>query len=353
VFRHQGSLIFPAGTGIFGLTQWSDAMTRHLYTGIGIADFSENGTNYLFLQYANAMGGPLWGINLSVNMNIKFKPYDRANWGLLEENSSFGFWFQMPYNFGENLSNNHLFSGAITLTDRNANLIKGLDDAGEEYIYIDSTKYLPMPLSGAEALFSASHMWLNRRYHKNNSMIPTQGQGLLLSYEFSNSSIYGDFDYSLITADAFINYKFHEKFPVVVFGRVKSIMMLGDNPPPQDMPAITNDTPIYIAGNNILGTDEVVHLRGWYDWRLGDRLIFGSLETRLGNNKFILAQFIDFGNSWYAGKESDEWLFTGGYEVRVNIGFIVLAYGSAQDFNRWREGLNPYNYLRMTLVNPF
>jgi outer membrane protein assembly factor BamA len=328
-------------------------MTRHLYTGIGIADFSENGTNYLFLQYANAMGGPLWGINLTVNMDFKFKPYDRANWGLLEENSSFGFWFQMPYNFGENLSNNHLFSGAITLTDRNANLIKGIDDAGEEYIYIDSTKYLPMPLSGAEALFSASHTWLNRRNHKNNSMIPTQGQGLMLSFQFANSGIYGDFDYSLITADAFINYKFHEKFPVVVFGRVKSIMMLGDNPPPQDMPAITNDTPFYIAGNNILGTDEVVHLRGWNDWRLGDRLIFGSLEARLGNNKFILAQFIDFGNSWYAGQESDEWLFTGGYEVRVNIGFIVLAYGSAQDFNRWREGLNPYNYLRMTLVNPF
>ncbi|GIS71702.1 MAG: hypothetical protein CM1200mP10_12790 [Candidatus Neomarinimicrobiota bacterium] len=133
VFKHQVSLIFPAGTGIFGLTQWSDAMTRHLYTGIGIADFSENGTNYLFLQYANAMGGPLWGINLSVNMDIKFKPYDNANWGLLEENSSFGFWFQMPYNFGENFSNNHFFSGAITLTDRNANLIKGIDDNGEEF----------------------------------------------------------------------------------------------------------------------------------------------------------------------------------------------------------------------------
>jgi hypothetical protein len=353
VFRHQGSLIFPAGTGIFGLTQWSDAMTRHLYTGIGIADFSENGTNYLFIQYANAMGGPLWGINLTVNMDFKFKPYDRANWGLLEENSSFGFWFQMPYNFGENLSNNHLFSGAITLTDRNAKLIRGIDDTGVEYIYIDSTKYLPMPISGAEALFSASHMWVNRRYHKNNSMIPTQGQGLMFSFQFANSSIYGDFDYSLITADAFINYKFHEKFPVVMFSRVKSIMMLGDNPPPQDMPAITNDTPMYIGGNNVLGTDEVVHLRGWNDWRLGDRLIFGSLEARLGNNKFILAQFIDFGNSWYADQESDDWIFTGGYEVRVNIGIIVLGYGSAQDFNRWREGKNPFNYLRMTLVNPF
>ena len=294
-----------------------------------------------------------WGINLTVNMDIKFKPYDRANWGLLEENSSFGFWFQMPYNFGENLSNNHLFSGAITLTDRNANLIKGLDDTGEEFIYIDSTKYLPMPLSGDEVLFSASHMWLNRRYHKNNSMIPTQGQGLLLSFEYANSSIYGDFDYSLITADGFINYKFHDKLPLVLFGRVKSIMMLGDNPPPQDMPAITNDAPLYIAGNNILGTDEVVNLRGWNDWRLGDRLIFGSLETRLGNNKFVLAQFIDFGNSWYAGQKPDDWLFTGGYELRVNIGLIVLSCGSAQDFNRWRENNTPFNYLRMTMVNPF
>ena len=175
----------------------------------------------------------------------------------------------------------------------------------------------------------------------------------MLSFQYANSNIYGDFDYSLITADAFINYKFHKIFPVVMFGRVKSIMMLGDNPPPQDMPAITNDTPFYIAGNNILGTNEVVHLRGWNDWRLGDRLIFGSLEARLGNNKFILAQFIDFGNSWYTDQESDDWLFTGGYEVRVNIGFIVLAYGSAQDFNRWRENKTPYNYLRMTMVNPF
>ena len=129
--------------------------------------------------------------------------------------------------------------------------------------------------------------------------------------------------------------------------------MSGDNPPPQDMPAITNDTPIYIAGNNILGTNEVIHLRGWNDWRLGDRLIFGSLETRIGNNKFVLAQFIDFGNCWYVGQKLDDWLFTSGYEVRVNIGFIVLAYGSAQDINRWRERKNPYNYLRMTLVNSF
>ncbi|GIS72467.1 MAG: hypothetical protein CM1200mP10_20440 [Candidatus Neomarinimicrobiota bacterium] len=55
-------------------------------------------------------------------------------------------------------------------------------------------------------------------------MIPTQGHGLLLSFRYANSSIYGDFDYSLITAGAFINYKFHEKLPLVLFGRIKSLI---------------------------------------------------------------------------------------------------------------------------------
>ena len=35
------------------------------------------------------------------------------------------------------------------------------------------------------------------------------------------------------------------------------------------------------------------------------------------------------------------------------VRFIILSYGLAQDFNRWREGKNPYNYLRMAMVNPF
>ncbi|GIS71703.1 MAG: hypothetical protein CM1200mP10_12800 [Candidatus Neomarinimicrobiota bacterium] len=39
----------------------------------------------------------------------------------------------------------------------------------------------------------------------------------MLSLEVANSSIYGDFDYSLITADGFFNYKFHEVFPFVIF----------------------------------------------------------------------------------------------------------------------------------------
>ena len=104
---------------------------------------------------------------------------------------------------------------------------------------------------------------------------------------------------------------------------------------------------------NILGSDEVVHLRGWDDWRLGDRLVFGTFESRIGAPQASFAAFLDFGNAWYANGEKASWLFTAGYELRVNIGFIVLAYGTAQDFNRWRDYEKPNNYLRMTLVNPF
>ena len=351
--KHMTTLVLPLGYEVLGFTQWSDAMVRHLFTGIGLADFSENGTHRFLIQYANAMGGPMWGIIVTSLLDIKAKPYDRANLGLLEENSSVGFWAQMPYNFGNSMSNNHVFGGSITLTDRNANVVKGIDDTGEEYLYLDSTQFLPMPVSGREGLLSISYTWLNRRPHGSNAMIPKQGQGLDLTLEYANSGLYGDFDYTRMTTDAFVNILPHKRSPVVIFGRIKSIIMLGDNPPSQDMPAITNDTPFYLAGNNILGSDEVIHLRGWNDWRLGDRLIYGTIESRVGTPQLSLTAFLDFGNAWYAVQTPDDWLFTGGYELRVNIGFIVLAYGTAQDFNRWRDGENPNNYLRMTLVNPF
>jgi hypothetical protein len=354
--KHMTTLVLPLGYGVLGLTQWSDAMVRHLFIGIGLADFSENGTHRFLIQYANAMGGPMWGITATSLLDIKAKPYDRTKWGLLEENKSIALWANMPYNTGNNMSSNHTIGGSVKLTDRNANVIKDVDDETEKLIYLDSTdfRYLNMPVSGKEGLISLSYTWLSRRPHKRNAMIPKQGQGVDLTLEYANSGLYGVFDYTRITTDVFINFLPHKKSPVVIFGRIKSVTMLGDKPPPQDMPAITNDTPIYMGGSNIFGSDEVIHLRGWDDWRLGDRLVFGTVESRIGAPQASLAAFLDFGNAWYAGGEKADLLFTGGYELRVNIGFIVLAYGTAQDFNRWREGeKSPNNYLRMTLVNPF
>jgi len=353
--KHMTTLVLPLGYEVLGLTQWSDAMVRHLFIGIGLADFSENGTHRFLIQYANAMGGPLWGITATSLLDIKAKPYDRTKWGLLEENKSIGLWANMPYNTGNNISSNHTFGGSVKFTDRNANVIKDVDDETDKLIYLDSTdfRYLNMPVSGKEGLISLSYTWWSRRPHERNAMIPKQGQGLDLTLEYANSGLYGVFDYTRIITDVFINMLPHKKSPVVIFGRIKSVTILGDKPPPQDMPAITNDTPIYVGGSNILGSDEVIHLRGWDDWRLGDRLVFGTFESRIGAPQASLAAFLDFGNAWYADGVKADWLFTGGYELRVNIGFIVLAYGTAQDFNRWRESESPNNYLRMTLVNPF
>lgn len=351
--KHITSLVFPLGESVFGMTQWADAMSRHIITGIGIIDFSKNKTHRFFLQYFNAMGGPMWGINISSLFDVKSKPYDRTKWGLLEENNSIAFWANLPYNTGNSISSNQIFGGSVKITDRNAIMIRDVDKETDEYILADTTRYLPMPISGKEGLVSLNYTWKNKRPHKQNIMIPKQGFGVNAQLDVASSNVYGDFDFTRITTDAFFNLLPHKKSPVVIFGRMKTVTMLGDNPPPQDMPAITNDTPIYLGGNNILGTEEVVHLRGWNDWRLGDRLVFGTIEPRIGNEKVTFSTFLDFGNAWFGDGKINDWLFTGGYEIRANLLGLVIAYGTAQDFNRWRDNEVPTNYIRLSLVNPF
>ncbi|MCH7611973.1 MAG: hypothetical protein IIB45_01285 [Candidatus Marinimicrobia bacterium] len=351
--KHLTSLVLPLGNSIIGMTQWTDAMIRHIVVGVGIADFSENNTHRFLLQYINAMGGPMWGVNILSLLDIKSKPYDRSKWGLLEENNSIAFWANLPFNAGNSMSSNHMFGVSLKITDRNTTVIKGIDDETNGYIIADTTRYLPIPVSGTEGLVSINYTWKNKRPHKQNFMIPKHGFGVNVQLDVASSDVVGDFDFTRIITDAFFNLLPHKKSPIVVFGRIKTVTMLGDNPPPQDLPAITNDTPIYLAGYNILGADEVVHLRGWDDWRLGDRLVFGTIEPRIGNEKVTIAAFLDFGNAWYGDGEMDDWLFTGGYEIRVNLLGLVMAYGTAQDFNRWRDNEVPTNYLRLSLVNPF
>ena len=129
--------------------------------------------------------------------------------------------------------------------------------------------------------------------------------------------------------------------------------MSGINPPPQDMPAITNDTPLYFNGQNILGTDEVVHLRGWNDWKKGNRMIFGTIEPRLKLGKFVFAGYTDFGNAWDSNTGTDDWIVTAGLELRMYLFGFVVAYGTAQKFEQWKSDKIPENYLRLSLVNPF
>ena len=283
------------------------------------------------------------------------KSYDRSRWGLFEENSSISIWAQIPYNFGNTVSSDHTLNGSIKFTDRNAKVIKNIDEETKEMTYLDSLDFreMPEPASGKEGLIRLSYTWLNRRPHKQNSMNPKHGNGVDITLEYANSEFYGDFDYTRITTDAFINYLPYRKSPVVIFGRIKSVSMLGDMPPPQDLPAITNDTPIYLYGNNILGTDEVVHLRGWDDWRMGDRLIFGTVEPRIRINKIVLASFIDYGNAWSANSDIESWIVTAGLELKIDLLGFVLAYGTAQEIEGWQDGTVSTNYFRLSLVNPF
>ena len=352
IFRHQGSLILPDSRSISGFTQWSDKMTRHLFTGLGVYDLTSDRNHLYLFQYVNAMNGPIWGIRYSKRLDIMFKPYDNTKWGLYEDNTSIDLWFQLFHNYGNSMSNNHQYFGSIKLLDRNANLIDGFDTNSETFTYDTVTTYVPLPISGKELKLKLEFQWLNRRPSTINSILPQQGYGINLNVEHSNSKIYGEFDNTRLITDMFVNYS-PKNIPITIYSRIKAISVYGDKIPVQDLPAITNNSPIYLMGQNVLGGNEVIRLRGWNSWRLGDNLIHGTIEPRFGNKQFVLSCFVDFGNAWYKGKDIPDMLYTAGYELKVNLGIIILAYGSAQDFNRWKDNKTPGNYLQMSLVNPF
>jgi hypothetical protein len=353
VFRHQGSLVLPDSRSIVGFTQWSDKMNRHLFTGIAVYDLTNKNKHLYLIQYTNAMKGPIWGLTYNKHLDIIIKPYDNTKWGLYEENSSIDLWFEQVHNFGDNMSNNHKLLGSIKLLDRDAKLISGFDNKIESFTYDTVTTYMPNPRSGNEFKIRVFYEWLNRRPHTINAMLPKQGYGVKIGIEYANSAIYGEFDYTRISMDMFYNISPANDIPVALFWRLKTISVIGDNIPSQDLPAITNNSPIYLMGQNVLGIHEAIHMRGWNDWRIGDKLVYGTIEPRIGGNQFVLACYVDFGNAWYSDGDVSDMLYTGGYEVRINLGLVVLSYGAAQDFNRWKNNNSPYNYLQMALVNPF
>jgi hypothetical protein len=324
-----------------------------LFTGIAVYDLTNKNKHLYLIQYTNAMKGPIWGLTYNKHLDIIIKPYDNTKWGLYEENSSIDLWFEQVHNFGDNMSNNHKLLGSIKLLDRDAKLISGFDNKIESFTYDTVTTYMPNPRSGNEFKIRVFYEWLNRRPHAINAMIPKQGYGAIIGIEHANSAIYGKFDYTRISADMFINISPIDDMPVALFARLKTISVIGDNIPSQDLPAITNNSPIYLMGQNVLGIHETIRLRGWNDWRIGDKLVYGTIEPRIGGNQFVLACYLDFGNVWYSDDEVREMLYTGGYELRINLGLVVLSYGAAQDFNRWKNNNSPYNYLQMALVNPF
>jgi len=82
-------------------------------------------------------------------------------------------------------------------------------------------------------------------------------------------------------------------------------------------------------------------------------LVFGTIEPRVSINKIVLASFVDYGNAWSANSDIDSWIVTAGLELRIDLFGFVLAYGTAQEIDRWKNEETPINYFRLSLVNPF
>ena len=156
-------------------------------------------------------------------------------------------------------------------------------------------------------------------------------------------------DYTRFTMDAFINYSIGGS---VLYGRIKTIVMNG-KPPIQNRLGLTENVPIYFPTYNLLAEDEVINPRGWQGSRWGNRLVFSTLEYRVGSEKTSIALISDIANAWYTGSDLENWIVTGGYEIRAAIMGLVIACGQAQLIENWQDGLEPETYVRLTLINPF
>ena len=110
----------------------------------------------------------------------------------------------------------------------------------------------------------------------------------------------------------------------------------------------------YISSITLYLSNEVMNPRGWHGTYLGgDRLVFSTLEYRTGSEKVSLALIYDIANSWTSGEKMEDWIITGGYEVRAALFGTVIACGQANTVDAWKDSLEPETYIRLTLINPF
>jgi Tol biopolymer transport system component len=344
--HHFMSLAAPYfdGSGAFGLTVWTDAMGKHmLQAGVGVS-WSDESDPWLLLNYINAEHGPLWQLNYFYNTQWRIRPYDRSLSGLIEKFDGIQFASQIPFNFHNSLSSNHMLRMSLSLQKRSVYIPSDeYDYKIDEFVPRNPNEFhdLPIPEEGKEGIVSLNYRWLNRRPNIKNSSLPNQGFGLQGSIDFANNNIFGDFSYTHLKVSCFSNLKLLG--PITLFSRIKSQSMFG----------------------------EVHNPRGWDNVRLGNRLVFGSLELRvpliqelpiniLGFSVGSVTGAIisDFGNVWNAGGKLQDWIFTAGYEIKFaikagRIPLINFAWGEAQTAEDWKDQENPQQYFRLALVNPF
>ncbi|MBT3675545.1 MAG: BamA/TamA family outer membrane protein [Candidatus Marinimicrobia bacterium] len=336
----------------FGMFSWTDALGRNIFTTVGFLNPTDINTSGFLFDYTTANFGPLWSISISKNIEGTFRRYNQSNMIDLKDGLSFS--MTHPMNFGKSLSSTHNISLRTTFFNHRVTVGNKTDKKTGELIPLDTSKYvdLPIPEQGKEGLISLRYVWSNKRPHKWNFLHPTQGYGVLAQVDYANKNVFGSFSYTRFKTDMYAN------LPVgktALFFRIKTMMYSG-KPPAQDFLGLTDDEPIYISG---IGPSEFLpenhNPRGWSGNRLGDKLIYGSLEYRVPIAPKIASFNLisDFGNAWSSDIDKEAMVVTGGYELRITLGPFVLSGGEAQTIDDWKNDKKPLRYYRLALTNPF
>ncbi|MEE8437735.1 MAG: hypothetical protein V3S22_05295, partial [Candidatus Neomarinimicrobiota bacterium] len=343
--KHLTSLIIP-GKNPFAMTQWTDAMGRSLIGAgfyLNTEEFKNSGG---YFSYTNALMGALWSLSLYQRIYASYRLYDDSKSGLTDIQDGLIFTLEKPYNNGTHLSTEQRFGVRTKIIYHTVSLAYKTGPS--------PMRNLPLPENGREGLFSLYYQWLNRRPHKWNWYNPTQGAGIFVKLDFAHQKIYGDFTYRQFSFDSFFNLSLGE---TALYFRLKTVLLNG-SPPAQNYVGLTDDQPLYLPiplPTLSLIMPENHNPRGWKGYRLGNRLIFGTLEYRLPVlPKFIsLAVFSDYANSWTAGEKIPELIVTGGYEGRLTLPFFSISAGVAQTRQEWNLKNKPNKYFRLVLINPF
>jgi len=364
--QHFMSLVMPNNFGIFGFTVWSDALGKHILQATGWTPWSfENGA--FSLGYMNAQHGPLWGFSYFVNTRYDWQFYDGSANGLLERLDGWDWCATVPFNFGNSMSSAHQFSTHIISQNRVPFDVKDWNEITEEYENHQFLGKFLEPDTSKELIFNLGYSWLNRRPHSSNALLPKNGFGLDLNYDF----VIGDFEYQCVELESFVNFPLGKK--LVLYSRIKTKTLLG-TPPAQEFAGITNEHSIYASGFGelLLGDQENHNLRGSEDVLLGDQLVFGSSEVRfpllkkvsinvlgISTGAMTGAVFSDYGNAFDFGESAEDWIVTIGAETKTEIklagGTIFQwAIGTANTLDGWKNYDGDLTiYGRFALVNPF
>ena len=133
------------------------------------------------------------------------------------------------------------------------------------------------------------------RPHAWNFLHPKKGFGINAKIDWADRELYGDYNYIRLKTDVYANVNLGGS---LIYFRLKTLAYEG-SAPAQKYLGLTDDQPIYFNGMGDVSSffPENHNPRGWSGYRLGDRLIYGSLEYRMPIvTKSISAPFICLSN---------------------------------------------------------